>query len=213
MNRALLLVGLAVLAIAGVGAITYTANHAFASTETDTGTVRESVRRVVVDVDAGDVKLVAGGDRVQVHRRSRYALRAPKVVQHVRDGVLTLRGDCVAVGPLHCRTDFTVGLPRGVAAEVHTGVGDVAAAALDVPEVRVTTRVGDVGLDLARPAAHVDAHSDVGDVDVAVPAGTYAVRAGADVGDRTVGGLVQDDRAARAIRAGADLGDVTVRAR
>jgi hypothetical protein len=213
MNRALLIVGLAVLALAGIGAITYAANHAFASTETDTGTVQESVRRVVVDVDTGDVKLVAGGDRVQVDRKLRYVVRAPKVTQRVRDGVLTLRADCSTIGVLDCSTDFTLGLPRGVVAEVHTDVGDVDAAALDAREVRVTTSVGDVNLDLARPAAHVDAHSDVGDVDVAVPAGTYAVKAGSDVGDREVGGLVQDDRAPRAIAVGSDVGDVTVRAR
>jgi hypothetical protein len=213
MNRALLIAGLAVLALTCAGALAYAASHTFATTKTDTGTVRESVRRVVVDVDAGDVRLVAGGDRVQVHRRTRYAVRAPKVTQRVRDGVLTLRGDCATVGLLQCSTDFTLGLPRGVAAEVHTDVGDVEAAALEVPELRVTTRVGDVGLDLARPAARVDAHSDVGDVAVAVPAGTYRVDTRTDVGDRAVGGLVIDDRAARAIGAGADVGDVTVRAR
>jgi hypothetical protein len=213
MNRALLIVGLAVLAIAGIGAITYAANHALASEKTETGTVTESVRRVVVDVDRGDVKLVAAGDRVQIHRTLRYVVREPTVTHRVRDGVLTLRGNCATIGVLDCSTDFTVGLPPGVAAEVHSDVGDVEGAALEAPELRVSTNVGDVGLDLARPAAHVDAGSDVGDVDVAVPAGTYAVRAGADVGDREVGGLVQDDRAARTIRAGSDVGDVTVRAR
>lgn len=213
MNRALLIAGLAVLALAGAGAITYAANHAFSSTKSDSATVSESVRRVVVDVDAGDVKLVAGGDRVQVDRTSRYVMRAPKVTQRVRDGVLTLRGNCATMGPLHCSTDFTVGLPRGVAAEVHTDVGDVDGAALQTPDVRVSARVGHVDLDLARPAAHVDAHSDVGDVEIAVPHGSYAVKAGTDVGDRAVDGLVQDDRAAHAISAGSDVGDVTIRAR
>jgi hypothetical protein len=213
MNRALLLVGLALLALAGAGAITYAANHAFESTKRDTGTVADSVRRVVVDVDAGDVKLVAGGDHVQVRRESRYAVRAPNVTQRVVDGVLTLRGACASLGVLHCSTDFTVGLPRGVAAEVHTDVGDVEGAALEAPDVRVTSNVGHVDLDLARAAAHVDARSDVGDVEIAVPEGTYAVTAGTDVGDRSVEGLVQDDGAARSISAGSDVGDVSVRAR
>jgi hypothetical protein len=213
MNRALLIAGLAVLALACAGALAYVTSDTFATSKTHTGTVRESVRRVVVDVDAGDVRLVAGGDRVQVRHRSHYDLRAPKVTQRVRDGVLTLRGDCATTVLMHCTTDFTVGLPRGVAAEVHTDVGDVEAAALEAPELRVTTNVGDVGLDLARPAARIDAHSDVGDVAVAVPRGTYRVDVRTDVGDREVGGLVVDDRAARAIGAGTDVGDVTVRAR
>lgn len=213
MNRALLIVGLAVLALAGVGAITYTANRALASTETETGTVTESVRRVVVDADAGDVKLVAGGDRVRIHQRRRYVVRAPKVTQRVRDGVLTLRGSCPPTGVLHCSTDFTVDLPRGVAAEVHTDVGDVVAEALEAPEIRVTANVGDVLLDLGRSAALVDARSDVGDVEVAVPSGTYRIDVGTDVGDRQIGGLVVDARSPRTIRAGSDVGDVTVRGR
>src|SRR3954468_14184482 len=98
MNRALLVVGLAVLAIAGAGGITYAANHAFETSRTDTSTVAESVRRVVVDVDAGDVRLVAGGRRVSVRSHRRYVLRAARVSQHVRDGVLTIRGRCPRVG-------------------------------------------------------------------------------------------------------------------
>src|SRR4051812_19154312 len=92
MNRALLIAGLAVLALAG--AITYAANHAFSSTKSDSATVSGWVRRVGVAVAGGAVKLVGGGDGVRGARTSRYVMRAPKVTQRVRDGVLTLRGNC-----------------------------------------------------------------------------------------------------------------------
>jgi hypothetical protein len=213
MNRALLIAGLVVLAITVAGGIAYAAGHAFDTTSSQTVTVRESVRRVVVDVDAGDVHLVAGTGRVEVRQDRHYVVRAPKVTRDVRDGVLTLRSHCPGPGMLDCSTDFRVGLPRGVAAEVRTGVGDVGGRELHAPDVRATTHVGDVALDLARPAARVEGHSDVGDVHLTVPAGTYAVAAGTDVGERDVRGLVQDDRAARAIEAGSDVGDVSVRAR
>lgn len=213
MNRALLIAGLAVLSIAAVGGIAYGVSQAFGTTSTQTTTVREPVRRVVVDVDAGDVRLVAGAGPVQVRQQRHYLLRAPKVTRRVQDGVLTVRSHCPGPGVLDCSTDLRVALPRGVAAEVHTDVGDVAAGALDAPDVQATTNVGDVALDLARPAARVEGRSDVGDVRVTVPAGAYAVDADTDVGESAVRGLVQDDSAARAISAGADVGDVSVRAR
>lgn len=213
MNRALLIAGLAMLAIAAAGGIAYAASQAFATTRTDERTVSETVHRVIVDVDAGDVKLASAGPQVQVRERRHYVGRGPRISRHVRDGVLTIRSDCPALAMLDCATDLRLGLPAGVGAEVHTDNGDVEARALRASDVRVTTNVGDIALDLADPGAVAEARSDVGDVDLAVPAGTYAVKAGTDVGDRAVRGLVQDDRAPRAITAQSDVGDVTVRAR
>jgi hypothetical protein len=213
MNRALLIAGLAVLAIAAVGGIAYAANHAFATTRTHDSTVAEIVHRVVVDVDAGDVKLVPAGAHVRVRERRHYVGRGPRISQQLRDGVLTIRSDCPSLVMLDCATDLRLGLPAGVGAEVHTDTGDVHAKALRASELSVTTNVGDIALDLARPAALAEARSNVGDVRVAVPPGTYAVQADTDVGERAVRGLVQDDRTSHAITARSDVGDVTVRAR
>ena len=58
--------------------------------------------------------------------------------------------------------------------------------------------------------SNLRAESDVGDVSLAVPRGTYAVDTKVDVGDENVSDLVQDERAPLHITAVTDVGDASV---
>ena len=56
----------------------------------------------------------------------------------------------------------------------------------------------------------IKAKSDVGDVRITVPRGTYAVDIHARIGDETVRVMIRSELAKRTIRARTNVGDITV---
>lgn len=214
MNKILLFAGTAVLALVALTTLAWGAGKALGGKQTETHTVAEAVRSVVVDVDTGDIELVRGADRVVVRDTRRWSMKKPVVERRVRGGVLTVTGRCHGGWPIsNCSTDLRVSLPAGVPVHVMTHVGDVSGLGLQTRDANVRTDVGDVHLALALSPDRLVAESDVGDVRVEVPRGRYAVETSTDVGERSVHGLVQDERAAQAIRAATDVGDVDVEGR
>jgi hypothetical protein len=212
-EEALVIICCAALGLAAVGGVVHAANGTLDRTSTATGTVTEPVRDIVLFAGTGDVQLVRGGERVEIHETRHYVTRRPTLTRTVENGVLTLRSTCPGRFVFACETDFRVAVPAGVGVRVNTGTGDIAAVDLDSRRVHVSTDVGDVNLDLAGRLDRVDARTDVGDLDIAVPRGTYAVEMQTDVGDRDVRGLVQDERARQSIHVRSDVGDLLVRAR
>jgi len=211
MKKVFLILGAALLGLAALGGLAYGANKAFDTTKTHARTIAEPVKAVVIDVDAGDVELVRGAERVEVRETSTYLLRKPEVSQSVENGVLTLRSGCGGFFLLDCSTDFRVAVPADVAVRVESDTGDVTGTALVASDVRVSTDVGDVELELESAPDRLDVSTDVGDIDVAVPAhGVYAVDTDTDVGDADVHGVVQDDRSPRSISVKSDVGDLKV---
>ena len=212
-------------AFAGLFAV----NTLLDSDKTDTFAVSESVHKLVVAADAGDVNVLAtDADHVTVRRTTHWVTSEPKPTKTVSGGVLRLADDCEAWTTFRCETSYRIEVPRGLAVEVKadsgdvdvrgvTGAvnlasdsGDVSGHALAGARLRATSDSGDVRLGLVSSPLSVEALSDSGDVDVDLPRGEYALDTHTDSGDTTVRDIVRYDRADHAVKARSDSGDVTV---
>jgi hypothetical protein len=214
MKPTILIVSASVLALIVLCSGAWAAGKALSGSETETHTVSQTVRSVVLDVDSGHVELVRGGDQVSVRETRRWDLRKPTVKRELHNGVLTVKAECHGGFPLSsCKTDLRVTLPAGVAVDVSTHVGDVTGRGLVTRDTTVHTNVGDIDLGFVQGQTRVSAETNVGDVTLDVPRGTYDVETSSDVGDDDVSGLVQDESALQRIRANTDVGDVSVNGR
>ena len=208
-------IAIAVVACFGLAAlaagVAVGAKSVFGTKQTTHARFAVPIHRIVVDGNAGDVKLTAG-DRVDVSvkRTSNWLFSKPELRQYVRNGVLHLESHC-RHGFL-CDTNYAVRMPAGVAVEVDEDAADVQVHGAP-GSVSVHSDAGDVDVEVARAPLRIDVESNAGDVDVTVPRGTYAVIADTNAGDESVRGIVRYDRAAHAIRASTDAGDVTVTGR
>jgi hypothetical protein len=213
MNKILLAVGVATLALVGLCSAAWGLGKAVSGKRTETHAVVAHVRSVVVDVDRGHVTLVPGA-QVSVRETRRWDFRSPRVTRSLRDGVLTVKARCGGAWPLSsCSTNLRVAIPAGVAVKATTNVGDVTGRGLETGNARVRTNVGDVRMGLDATPAHLAVETNVGDVSLDVPRGRYAVHTVSHIGDDRVDGLVQDDTAAASIRAITDVGDVALSGR
>lgn len=91
--------------------------------------------------------------------------------------------------------------------------GDIDVIARSVRAVDAQTDSGDVTADVGGLPRRVVARSNSGDVAVAVPRGSYRIRAIAGSGDARVSGLRRNNRSLQSVHARTGDGDVTVRAR
>src|SRR4051812_32285595 len=113
MNKILLIAGVSMLALIGLCGVAWGVGTAISGKHTETHTVADTVRSVVLDVDRGDVQLSAG-DHVSVRETRRWDFRKPHVTRSVHDGVLTVRARCGGVWPLSvCSTKLDVAVPAG----------------------------------------------------------------------------------------------------
>jgi len=96
--------------------------------------------------------------------------------------------------------------------ELETSNGDIVGRRLEARTIRAVSDNGDVGLEFADPPTRVDARSDNGDVDVAVPnvEGAYAVVLRTENGDQRLT-IPTDPGSARRVSAVTSNGDVSVR--
>ena len=82
------------------------------------------VRSVEVDVDVGEIQLVAGtADAVFVERTRRYLRGTPAAEESLVDGVLRIRAACPRFVAAGCEVDYRIEVPAGVAAGVRTQKG------------------------------------------------------------------------------------------
>jgi DUF4097 and DUF4098 domain-containing protein YvlB len=149
-----------------------------------------SIHAVVIDEDAGDVRVTSEArSDVLVRSTTSWVFHKPHLTTKVENGVLRIEthGHGFLSG-----TDYRVAVPNGLAVSVKTDAGNISVDAL---------------------ARRISVKTDAGDVHVKVPAGRYAVEANTDAGDTHVRGLVRDDTAPRSISARTDAGNVTVEAR
>lgn len=91
--------------------------------------------------------------------------------------------------------------------------GDVDVVARSARAVDAQTNSGDVTVDVGGLPRRVVAGSDSGDVEVAVPRGSYRIKAVADSGKARVSGLQRNGRSLQSVHARTDSGDVVVHAR
>ncbi|HEV2059239.1 MAG TPA: DUF4097 family beta strand repeat-containing protein [Solirubrobacteraceae bacterium] len=96
---------------------------------------------------------------------------------------------------------------------VSSDSGDLDLVARSVRSVDAQTGSGDVTVDVGGVPRRIVARSNEGDVEVAVPRGSYRIRAVAGSGDARVSGLRRNERSLQSVHARTHGGDVTVRAR
>ena len=216
MHPLLLLLGGVVLVLVALKIVTFLLVQRWS----ETLTFRGPVRAVEITLGKGEV-IVRGGDRrdARVRRRMRHGLRAPKISEHVDEGVLRLE---VSSGIVQYEVDVPAGasvLVRGstVSAtvvgmagpvELRPGTGSIEGRALSAGRVWATTAAGSIRLSFDRAPDVVDVTTRQGSVDLALPDGPYDVDAGdADVGVRCAAG------AKRRVRARSTHGPVHIRHR
>ncbi len=138
-----------------------------------------------------------------------------KVTVEADSGDIDLRG--TDVGSVHAESDTgdiemdLAGRQRLIFASSDSGDLDVVAASSRAVDAQ--TNSGDVSVHTGGLPRRVVARSNDGDVEVAVPRGSYRIRAVSDGGDADVHGLRRNNRALQSVHARTDDGDVAVRAR
>ncbi|WP_176439968.1 DUF4097 family beta strand repeat-containing protein [Haloechinothrix alba] len=187
---------LAGVALIGVGVLLASARLS-PSSELYAAEPDERVDSVELATRSGDVRVrVGSGDSVRVEQRVSYWWGAPGPGYEVRDGTLLLE-DCGRF----CGADYDVVVPDGVTVTGAVRSGDVeltgvagielrarsgAVTGRDVTgPVRVTSRSGDIDLDLAEPA-DVAAEARSGDVTLSVPDARYRVDGSSRSGERRI---------------------------
>lgn len=161
-------------------------------------------RALVVDVDAGDVRIVGGeGTEVSVERVVRGATDQVEVSAEVVDGALELRGVCPVLLP--CGVDLVVRVPAGLTVDVRSGSGkielfelegearvelgdgSVSALGLGAGPLRVQVGWGDVTAAFSAEPAAVRVGAGGGDVSLLLPAGGYALDVDGLAGEQVAG--------------------------
>lgn len=228
---------LALLRVAGVLAVvgavagsTWGVASSFARSVEETTSSLGRPQVVVVDSEVGRIEVERTTGEAQVTTRAEGTWGAPATsVERLGDRVV-VTSRCDGVRPFgDCRVVHELRVPDGVDLELRTSAGEIEVigvdgdirAESDVGEVDLTelrserviarTGAGQVTAEFTVPPQDVEARTDVGAVDVEVPAdGTsYAVDATVDVGEPTVEVPV-DSSSERRIVATASIGDVTV---
>lgn len=212
MRTGLKIVGITCASIAVIGGGMYAAAETFDTTKTSDTRVTQSIDRIVVKVDSGDVEFARGGRYVEIHETKSYVLDSPEVSRQIEHGVLTIETECDGPLSVVCNTDFRIQVPDGVSIEARTYVGDIEIDGVAARRIDARGYVGDIQIDSARKG-DIDAHTNVGDIDIEVPRGIYEVDADVEVGDSDVGGVTDSDRAKHAIDARADVGTAEIAAR
>lgn len=188
LSKPFVIIGVLVGAFAVAYAALFLAGASVHSEDTVTENYGE-VRHLRVQGGNGTITVIAEQrSDVEVVARRGWSLAEPETTQRLRDGELTLSGDCGflgSLGPRGCSVDFELRVPRTLTIDVRGTSGDVTARGLSA-DAYLGTSSGDV---------------------VAVDA-TGPLRVGVSSGDVTVVGYSGPD-----VRAHASSGDVTVRTR
>jgi DUF4097 and DUF4098 domain-containing protein YvlB len=196
----ILIAALSALVLAGL-AVAVLAANAVERTERSSRTLRGPVERVVVDSEAGDLRLVTSSSPdVTVRETRRFSTDEPDVTVDLRDGVLRITVNCDGLFSLRCSDDLDVSVPdtvRTAAIELDSGDADV--AGLEGERFTVESDSGDVVA--RRMTGPVTLTTDSGDVTAEDVEGPLALDT--DSGDAT-GRRVRADR----VTAQTDSGDV-----
>ncbi|MFJ8147814.1 DUF4097 family beta strand repeat-containing protein [Streptomyces sp. NPDC096094] len=196
--------------------------------------VTEKVSALEVRTPGGDIKVVAGdGSTVRVTEKVTYSGDKPDTEHTTRGGTLVLSpGDGCAEdgGASRCTVDYTLEVPRALAAVLDSKGGDVSVSGLagtlevksgggKVTADRITSKrftvdgnggAVDAGFATAPDTVAVDTRA--GDVSVRVPAAeAYAVKATSNGGSSKVD-VKTDPAATRKITLHTDGGDVKLSA-
>lgn len=190
--------------------------------------VADGVDRLVIDARAGEVHLRVGDGPVRVTETHRYTTHRADTTHTVTDTTLRLTAGGCGRGDLRCGVLFDITAPAATAVDisargagvdvvgltgditVRTDAGAVDASGLGSSHVSVRSKAGAISLGFTAPPTAVAAETDLGGIEIMVPAGTaYAVDAATAVGGSEV--LVKrDPRSPHTISARTDLGGIRV---
>jgi hypothetical protein len=190
--------------------------------------ITESIDALVVDARAAAVTIETGDGPVTVTEIYRYEDDKPATSHRVDGSTLRLTDTGCRNDEVLCGVEFRVHMPAESSARIDaqagavrvTGLaGDVTATtqagafegeALTGDQVSVTTQAGAATLAFSQAPVSVRATTQVGAIEVKVPAGTaYAVDARTNVGGAEVS-VQQDQASAHKIQVSAELGSVNV---
>jgi hypothetical protein len=179
--------------------------------ETTNAVLAAAIRRIVIDVRAGEITVTSTHRRdVAVQLTKKWMFSEPQSRRYVRNGALHLEGRCRH--SVLCATNFKVAAPPGVAVDVRGDAAEIEVNGL-VSSVSIANDTGDLTASLLRRPHSITAKSKVGDVHLTVPRGTYAVELHAGLGHEKIRGVKSSDNATRAIRASTKVGDITLQGR
>lgn len=199
---------------------------------TDTDTVDGPIGSVVIDNSAGDIDVIVrtdGIDAVTVTETIGDGLRSTGITRERSDDRLLLSGTCPNFGGTWCSVTYLVEVPPGTNLRLRTDDGGIAVvgAAGDVdvrstdgrvrvvgvagPVVVAHSEHGSVVVESSVTPSRVQATSEHGNVQVAVPDGTGAFRVDASTDHgRTLVAVRTDPDSADVIVARSEHGNVDV---
>jgi hypothetical protein len=179
--------------------------------ETTNAVVAAAIRRIVIDVRAGEITVTSTQRRdVAVQLTKKWIFSEPQSRRYLRNGALHLEGRCHH--GLLCATNFKVSAPSGVAVDVRGDAAKIEVNGL-ASSVSIANDTGDLTASLLRRPHSISARSKVGDIHLTIPRGTYAVVLHAGLGREKIRGVKSSDNATRAIRASTKVGDITLQGR
>ena len=227
--------GGALACMAAVAGTVIAVNTLLDSKKTEEYTVSEPVHELVVDSDAGSVRIVAtDADSISVRQTTHWVTDEPSPKRSVVDGVLRLADADECRGGwtvFRCETDYRIEVPRELAVTVKADAGTVKVAGvtgnltiesdagtvqgteLGSDRVKASTDAGNVKLTFASAPSWVSAETDAGNVDIDLPRSEYALDLDTDAGDSSIEGVVRYDLSPHAVKARTDAGDIEIRGR
>lgn len=180
-----LVAGGVALALAAVGSSALSISQALLrSDRTTVVDLDGAVTRLVLEVDSGDVRVVASRRAgAVVERRERWSFERPAVTEELEEGVLRVHADC-ASGLSWCDVSYVLQVPRGTDVLARTGSGSLEAEGTG--DVQADTGSGEV--QLTSVVGDVDVRSGSGEVTLDDVRGGGSVVARTGSGDITVTG-------------------------
>ncbi len=222
------LIGLAAL----LGGATAIGEALFQQEDRQVLPIAGEVRRVDLEVSAGQVDLRTSEGRPVLTSRRAWVVGEPEVERTLReDGTLVVRAGCDGWTLGSCELDLDLAVPEGVPVRARLRAGglrlrgtlgalrlDVAAGGVDLDDVasrRIRAQVSAGGLEgrLTRAPQLLDVTTTAGGVDLEVPRGRYAVSTTTTAGGVDLTGIQDDPRSERVIRVTTTAGGVDITGR
>jgi hypothetical protein len=136
-------------------------------TETQQRSYQHQATRIELDVDSGDVSLVAGAaGQVSIDRRLEWAAAKPVVEENWQGDTLHIHAWCPKPGPTplgsrRCSTVLALRVPAGVAVETNVRVGTIRVNDIQ-GELGLSTSSGN--LEITNAPGRIRARSETGDI-------------------------------------------------
>jgi hypothetical protein len=168
-----------------------------------TVTIDEPVDRIVVDVSAGDVKVVERDGPVRLTGAFGGAGHGP-ISHDVKDGVLTIRFDCKL-----CGGELKIEAPGEVSLDLTLGAGDLSVVDMS-GSTDADLEIGSVEASFVSAPERIDIALGTGAIEIVVPAGGYDLDVKTDHGSVDLDDVYDAPGATSAITAHTSNGSIDI---